>query len=74
MDAQPFFQALRHGAGQGAHLMDVVNLAIQHGAAVVLRRLDVQGLEPAAGGPAHNAHDAAGADIQGKDQVLLLGS
>jgi hypothetical protein len=54
--------------------MDVINLSVQHGAASVLRHFDVQGLEPAPGGPAHNAHDAAGPDIQGKDQILLLGS
>ncbi len=73
-DAQAFLQALRHRPGQAAHLVDVVNLTIQHGAASVLRHLDVQGLEPSAAGPSHNAYDAAGPDIQGENQIPLLRS
>ena len=54
--------------------MDVVNLSVQHSAAVVFRHFDIQGLEPAPGGLAHNAHDTAGPDIQGENQIPLLGS
>ena len=54
--------------------MDVVNLPVQHGAAPMLRHFNVQGLEPAPEGSAHNAHNAAGPNIQGEDQILLLGS
>jgi hypothetical protein len=74
MDAQALLQPVRHRPGQGAHLMDVVNLSVQHSAAVVFRHFDIQGLEPAPGGLAHNAHDTAGPDIQGENQIPLLGS
>ena len=74
VNAQTFLQAVRHRPGQTAHLVDVVDLPVQHRTAPVLRHFDVQGLKPTPGGSAHNAHDAAGSDIQGENQVPLLGS
>jgi hypothetical protein len=52
--------------------LDVVDLTVQHSAAAVLRYLNIQHLKPAAHRLSHNADNAACANVQGKDHILLL--
>ena len=69
---QPFLQPLRHLTGQLRHLVDIVDLTVQHGPLLVLRRFHVQHLEAVTLGLAHNADHTAGADVKRKNQVISL--
>ena len=64
---QAALQAFRNAPGQGAHLLDVVDLTVQHGTLAVLRHFYVQDLDSVPHCFSYHAHYAARADIQGKD-------
>ena len=70
--AQPARQPLGDGPRQRAHLTDIVDLAVHHGPFAMLGHLYIEDLQPVSHRPAHHAHHAARADIQGEDQVLVL--
>jgi hypothetical protein len=70
--AQPLLQPVRNGPGHTGHLVDVLDLAVQHGPAAMLLLFNGQHLQPLAHHPARNADDAAGTDVQRENQVRVL--
>ena len=66
------FQARDHLPRHLGHLLDVLDLSIQHGALAVVLLLDGKHPEHPVLHPAHHADDAAGADVQRKDHVSVL--
>ena len=72
--AHSLLQPVRHCPGQCRHLLNIINLPIQHGPAPVLRHLYRQRLEPASGRLPCYADNAPRADIQGVYQILFLRS
>ena len=70
--AQLLLHPLRDPAGHLGHLTDILDLAVQHGAAAMLLLLDGQHLQALVHHPARYADDAACADIQGEYQLRVL--
>ena len=66
------FQPRDDLAGDLRHLLDVLDLAVEHGALAVILLFDGHDMEAPAFGAADHADDAAGADVQREDLVLLL--
>ncbi len=69
---QPLLQAVGHPAGHLGHLSNIFNLAVQHGPLAMLLLLDGQHLKALVHHPARDADDAAGSDVQRKDQAAVL--
>ncbi|MPM27342.1 hypothetical protein SDC9_73852 [bioreactor metagenome] len=69
---QPFLQPGGHLRSNLAHLGDVLNLAVDHGALAVLLLFHGQNVHPLVFRPAHHANDASGTDVQRKDHILSL--
>ncbi len=69
---QPSFQPGGHLRSNLAHLGDILNLTVDHGALAVLLLLHGQDMHPFAFRPAHHTNDAPGPDVQRKNHVLCL--
>ena len=72
LTAQPGLHPLGHPAGHLGHLIDILNLAVQHGTAAMLFLLNGQDLQTLVRHPARYADDAAGPDIQRINQAAVL--
>ena len=70
--AQRSFHSLRNPAGYLCHLLNVLNLSVQHGPAAMLLFFNSQNLQPLFHYTARHADDAAGTDVQCVDQPLVL--
>ena len=62
----------RFAGGDARKLLNILDLAVQHGPAAVLLLLNGQHLQPVLRHPARHTDDATGADIQGEYQLRVL--
>ena len=70
--AQLGLHPVRDGPGHLGHLIDVLDLPVQHGPLAVLLFFDGQDLQPLVHNTARNTDDAAGPNVQGEDQLPIL--
>ena len=70
--AQLGFHPFGDAPGNLGHLIDILNLTIQHGPTAMLLFFNGQDLQPLVHYPAHYANNAAGPDIQRINQTLIL--
>ena len=72
MEFRLLFQPRDHFPRDFRHLFDVFNLSVHHRALPVILLFDIQHMEAPAFNTADHTDDAAGADVQRENLMLLL--